>query len=322
MFEEKFKKDLLSNKENIYVAFSGGADSVALLHYCSVLKNSLLQNRSIYAIHINHQISSKSKEWSNFCEDFCNEHDINFISKTISIPKDYSSLESAARKKRYDAFRNIIKNDGALVLAHHLDDRVETLLYRMFRGTGIDGLISFRETVEYKGLRILRPLIAIQKAEILEYVQNHSLIFTEDESNKDLSFDRNYIRHEILPKILHRWPSANLKIADLASFAEENNQLKENYLQDLANHCLLNNQLSISQVNNLDRNSRDEIIRFWIKKSGYALPNKNQLYEIIKVFFQSNPTKNSYVQWSRADENEKGCRIVCNRKMLILEDIL
>ena len=142
-------------------------------------------------------------------------------------------IESEARRLRIEIFKNIVPTSAHLVLAHHLDDRVETLLYRLFRGTGIKGLSTFSDQTKLGTLNIIRPFIKIEKSEILNYLNEYNLAYVEDDTNSDNLYDRNFIRNEIIPMITSRWPKASQKIAELSDFANVENILKEAYLDKL-----------------------------------------------------------------------------------------
>ena len=131
--------NLIDKKNCAYVAISGGSDSAALLYACSLLKKDG-RLVDLKAIHINHNLSTNADLWEKHCIKLCKKLNIELIIENIVIKTDKDGLESAARKGRYDVFSRILKKNEQLLLAHHADDVAETLLLRIFRGTGIDGL--------------------------------------------------------------------------------------------------------------------------------------------------------------------------------------
>jgi len=140
LFDTKAFFDLVDPNKNIFVAFSGGGDSSALLHFCYELRQKKLLCGTLSAIHVNHSLSKNSDEWQQHCQKFCEERDITLKYETIKVDPKKSGLESAARKGRYKIFQETLKPNDQLLLAHHADDVAETILFRLFRGTGLDGL--------------------------------------------------------------------------------------------------------------------------------------------------------------------------------------
>ena len=131
--------DVLSPENKVFVAFSGGLDSTALLFLCNkALKQKKIRN--LKAIHINHNLSENSDNWEQHCESFCKSNNIEFKSFIIEVTKNRSSIESQARQERYKIFESLMDENDQILLAHHRDDVFETILLRLFRGTGVDGL--------------------------------------------------------------------------------------------------------------------------------------------------------------------------------------
>ena len=140
MFDRKAFFDLVDPNKNITVGFSGGGDSSALLHFCHQLNQQGLLRGNLSAIHINHSLHKNSDQWESHCKIFCKNRGIAFKSYVVNIDSKKSGLESAARNARYKIFEEVIKSNDQLLMAHHADDVAETILFRLFRGTGLDGL--------------------------------------------------------------------------------------------------------------------------------------------------------------------------------------
>ena len=313
-FFSKINLDIISDIKELYVGYSGGPDSTALLHY---LKRH--SDIKLTAIHINHGISVQSKKWEQHCSDFCKQNKINIICESIKIEEN-KSIESEARRLRIETFKNIVPASAYLVLAHHLDDRVETLLYRLFRGTGIKGLSTFSEQTKLGTLNIIRPFIKVEKSEILNYLNEYNLTYIEDDTNSDNLYDRNFIRNEIIPMIAYRWPKASQKIAELSDFATVETILKEAYLDRLLCELDVGLGIKLDDLASFKRPIRNELIRYWVRKNGYAVPNKKNINEINKTFIDSQPSKKSTVKWSKSDNSEKPCKIFMKSNHLFIEE--
>ncbi len=201
----------------IGVALSGGVDSMVML-------NLLKENgANIIAINIEHGIrGAQSKRDSRFVRAYCKRHEIECLSFNVDSPayavEQNLSVELAARTLRYQIFDNLLKEKtvDVIALAHHLNDQVETVLMRIFRGTGIKGIRGIIDRVGY-----IHPMLNFTKAEIRDYASAHRIPYKEDATNFDSEYTRNYIRHEIIPHIKSRFPAFEQAIAKLSKAAEE-----------------------------------------------------------------------------------------------------
>ena len=275
---------------------------------------------SLKAIHVNHGYSPESKKWENFCKDFCNNHNIEFTATSIPNLDSTASLEGSFRKARFKIFANIIRTPGVLALGHHMNDQVETILFRMFRGSGPEGISGINEVSIVDEIKVLRPMLKIEKDEIYEYVEKHNLDYIHDHSNDDEQFDRNFIRSRLIPLISERWPAAIKKISDLGELSQQDIEFKNIFLEQRIEELRSESGLNISSLSKLSEIERTYIIRHWIKKNGFSQPNRKTQLEIEKIFFCSQTTSNSSVQWSRADNAQKSCKMFTDKKSLIIKE--
>ncbi|MDO4942615.1 MAG: tRNA lysidine(34) synthetase TilS [Lachnospiraceae bacterium] len=215
------KYNLIKNGDKIVVAFSGGPDSVYLLMGLLDLKKEL--DISLVAVHINHKLQRIAEEHAEFVREFCEEHDvplyyyekdINSYAKQCKI-----SIEEAGRKFRYQKFYEVKKMLGfdSIAVAHHQDDRAETVLYRLARGTGWKGLAGIRAVQN----GIIRPMLEISKQDIVKYLEQAGQKYNIDPSNQDIFYARNRIRHQIIPELKQVNPQAVRHICDLAEQMDE-----------------------------------------------------------------------------------------------------
>ena len=189
----------LDLSKKIYVGFSGGPDSSALLYLLHI--NNI---PNVEAIHINHNISDNSSKWEEHCRKITNKLGVKCHIESVDIKVDGDGLESAARKARYKIFTNYLKKDEQILLGHHSDDVAETFLLRLFRGTGLDGLESLSVKRKVGEGYLIRPLINLPKENILIFLKDHRISFIKDESNFKEDQDRNYLRNNIIPSIEDR----------------------------------------------------------------------------------------------------------------------
>lgn len=214
---------LLDRGDAVLVGFSGGPDSVALLHLLVQLRPRY--NLRLGAVYINHQIRVRAaKMEERFCHKLCDQLGVDFSIAREDIParakRERKGLEETARDFRYETFEQIAKSEKyhRIALAHHVDDRVETVLFRIFRGTGLTGLAG----IPIKRGRIIRPLFDISKQELLAYLRTHRLSWCEDRTNRTLDYSRNFIRNRILPSIRSRLnPAVDRAILNLSETAAD-----------------------------------------------------------------------------------------------------
>lgn len=203
-------------KGKLGVAVSGGMDSMVLLDLCRKVQKKLV------VINIEHGIrGQESISDSDFVQSYCRLCGVEYMRfsfNTLEEMKPGESVELAARRLRYDVFYRLLaeKTVDAIALAHHADDNAETLLMRIFRGTGIHGLIGMGER---KGF--VRPLLSFPHKDIEAYATEHRIPYVTDSTNLVDDCTRNYIRHEIMPKILALYPGAVEAFSRLAENAKE-----------------------------------------------------------------------------------------------------
>lgn len=186
------------NGEKVIIGLSGGMDSVCLFH---ILKDLGV---SLEAVHVNHQIrGEEAKRDEQFVKNLCARYNIPFHGYRYDVPKisreNHLSEEEAGRMVRKEAFARVMKEQGAgyVALAHHGNDRAETFLFHLSRGTGVKGLGSMKPV---QGT-IIRPLLWAERKEIEQYVQEKGYEFVEDATNSQTEYTRNKIRHEIIPAL-------------------------------------------------------------------------------------------------------------------------
>ena len=305
MLDLNIISNYIDKQQVAYVAFSGGIDSVALLYACSVLKKDGRLNE-LKAIHVNHNLSINAKLWEDHCINICKKLDIELIIYNIFIETNKDGLESAARKGRYDVFNKVVKHNEQLLLGHHADDVAETILFRLFRGTGIDGLQGPKPKRKIGEGTLIRPLLKFSKKELLDFITTNKIDYIEDESNKESNQDRNYIRNKIMPLIHERWQNSEKRIQLTSELIQEKLEIFNSLFIEKYATVLVNNQIPLIELKKLKENEAKELFRYAINLNNIAMPSKKVLDEIMKTFYKSNPSKSSIVKWSRSDKEQKG----------------
>jgi tRNA(Ile)-lysidine synthase len=241
----KIIKEYVPKSSFVVLAFSGGPDSVYLLHILLAAQKE--HDFNIVLAHFNHKLrGGKSDLDENFSRNTAKKHDIKFEKGSADIKKisekNKLTIEEAARKKRYEFLRRIKNKYNArfILTAHHLDDNLETFLLNFLRGSGLKGL----KAMKVKGWDLLRPLLYTKKSEILSFLKKKNIKYRTDASNKNINFTRNRIRLKVIPELEKIQPNLNevffrtwkqlVSVNDYmddtaADWIEKNNLKKENY---------------------------------------------------------------------------------------------
>ncbi len=216
--------------KKVAVALSGGSDSMALLHVLN--SNADFYDFSVCAINVEHGIrGEESIADSSFVKDYCNTNGIPLLTFSVDCinyaRENKLSVEQAGRVLRYGCFEQAISQGfcDVIATAHHLSDNAESVLFNLFRGTGLKGLFGIADNVSNK---IIRPLLEVSKDEINEYVKKHNIPFVKDSTNDDDKYTRNFIRLNIIPKIKEIFPQAEKSIMRLSSSVKEDGEFLDN----------------------------------------------------------------------------------------------
>ncbi len=216
------KHQLLNEGQRVIVGFSGGVDSLCLLHALHSLTELRLD---LWAVYINHSLRpAENIREEELLREVGDRLKVRTKTVVLDLParlrQKPQSLQLLAREERYRIFREVAAETGAtrVALGHHLDDQIETVLYRFIRGTGLDGLAGI--PVSRDGL-FIRPLLGVFRSEILEYASGHGLAWVEDSSNRKVIYRRNRLRQELIPQLVAGYnpgfKQAVVRLADLAS---------------------------------------------------------------------------------------------------------
>ena len=199
----------------LLLCISGGIDSMVMLNIFTQLKNEY--NISIFISHINYQIHDNSKKAENLIQSYCECNDINYQINNVQI-NNKSNFEAVARNKRYEIFNSLLISERLkfICTAHHFDDQIETLWMKHKKKAPIT---SFRGILESSN-NIWRPLLDIKKNEILKYARAYNIKWVEDSTNSDMTFLRNKIRIQDIPKIKKENPLLIKELLKLKKIAD------------------------------------------------------------------------------------------------------
>ncbi|PCI80096.1 MAG: tRNA lysidine(34) synthetase TilS [SAR86 cluster bacterium] len=271
----------LASTHKFLIGLSGGLDSVVLLHAMAKLRDQPGTNFQLRALHINHQLQDQAQSWEQYCLSLCARLDVECTSTKVEIAGS-SGIENSAREARYHEFEAALLHDEELLLAHHRDDQMETLLLRLIRGSGTRGLSGIPRNRMLGASRLLRPLLDIDREELQSYAESEQLIWVEDHSNKDEGFDRNYCRHSLLPLIEARWPGYRESWSKSAVLASESEVLiQELAAIDLAESVAESESVvSREKLLALSEPRRRNVLRHWLAGLGAKELGWNQLQQL------------------------------------------
>src|SRR5688572_10729931 len=290
---------LLPGQVRHCVAFSGGADSTALLHALAQLRSDSLQVR---AVHVNHHLQPNADQWAVHAAEVAQRLDVQLqvLDARIAAKKG-ESVEAAARLRRYDLMAGALQPDEVLLTAHHRDDQLETFLLQLIRGAGVAGLAAMPAKARFARSWHLRPLLDVTRAALVDYVRRTGLEWIEDTSNADTRFDRNFLRVQVLPALRERWPGIAANVArSAAHMAEARELLDEIASGDLAD-SRAGTTLQCAALRALDNAHQRNALRYWLRELGFTLPSAARLEEIAVGVLHARPDASPVVRWPAAE---------------------
>ncbi|MGJ5713494.1 tRNA lysidine(34) synthetase TilS [Staphylococcus auricularis] len=236
---------LWRQQDHIVVAVSTGVDSMVLLHQLlTTYRNSY---RQITCLHVNHGLREASPREAQFIEDYCDKRQVPFYVKQLDLSETVAkgiSIEQTAREARYRWFDSMMHdlNADCLLTAHHEDDQLETIFYRLFTGRSTRSSLGIEPLSERNGYQLVRPMLSVPKAHIYHYQQQYDVPYFEDHTNQDNTYVRNDIRNRILPTISENKHLDVTQLLKLKSWHDEQRQaLQQAASTFLKHHATINN---------------------------------------------------------------------------------
>ncbi len=278
--------------QRLMLALSGGVDSVVLLDILAQLRPVLKFQLS--ALYVNHQISPNAPAWGRFCADLCARYEVPFTLESVTLDqRSGESLEALAREARYRVFAR--QDTDFMVLAQHLDDQAETLLLQLLRGAGLKGLSGMADCREQGGA-LIRPLLGASRAVIVEYAGRAGLSWIEDESNRDVAFDRNFLRHDVLPELGKRFPAYRETLARSARHFAETAGLLDDLAQIDARDAIHENRLEVAALRQLSAARAKNLLRYFFDKQGMRMPSAVQLENMLRQLTDARPDARIHIR--------------------------
>ena len=307
-----------------WLAFSGGLDSQVLLHLLVRARERL--PGPLGALHVNHNLQPGAANWAAQCRATATLLQVEYRDLSVQVPMTAGpSPEAAARKARYGALAEALPAGHALLTAHHQDDQAETLLLQLFRGAGPKGLAAMPPASQFAAGVLIRPLLDVGRDALQAYAERHALQWVEDPSNAELGYDRNFLRHAVMPLLRRRWPGCAAVLGRSARHqAETARLLDELGAMDLeAQHegrpnlrggsgpvssdsatttidAVRGTRLSVSGLVRLSAARRANLLRHWLQRLGAAMPSTAVLAHIDRDLLHAANDAQPEVRWGRA----------------------
>ncbi len=263
----------------IFVGASGGLDSTVLLHALAH------QGRTdAVAVHVNHGLHPDADAWQAGCAATAAALGLEFMARPVTV-SGMGSLEAAARAARYAQFAALLDHpDDRLLLAHHRDDQVETVLLRLCQGRGVYGMPRSRRL---GAGRLIRPLLDLPRGVLAAYARHHGLSWVDDPANADLDMDRNFLRHRVLPLLRRRW--ADVDRAVLHAMADQR-RVDQTLLEEL-DEAAGRDSVPRGRVVELPRAEGAALLRVWLGTRGLPLPGRRALDEFVRQLEDAAPDR-------------------------------
>jgi tRNA(Ile)-lysidine synthase len=248
---------------------------------------------------VNHNLRPNANAWATHCSTLAAKLAVPLTVLKVHVPKPRgSSLEASAREARYAALAKALDPGEVLLTAHHQDDQLETVLLQLLRGAGVPGLAAMPDIAPFAAGRLARPLLTRSRLELEEWARAHDLTWIDDDSNTDERFDRNYLRHSVVPLIRKRWPGAGTAVSRTARHAAEARRLLESLALADVERASIGASLSAQRLRVLDADRRRNALRFWIARNGFTVPDTRRLEEIAGPLLDARSDAKPQVRWN------------------------
>jgi tRNA(Ile)-lysidine synthase len=274
----------------IAVALSGGRDSMVLLDALAGLRTQVPV--TVSAVHVHHGLSPNADAWAAFCAAECERRDVALTLRRVRVDRaPGDSLEATARTVRLAALASV--DVDAVALAHHADDQAETLLLQLLRGAGPHGLAAMPAVRAAGGPALIRPLLALPRAALESYARHRGLAWIDDESNADTGLRRNYLRHEIAPRLVAAFPGYPATLVRAAAHNAEAAQLLDELAAldagDTADDGATLDRAALSALAQRSLPRARNLLRWFLRRHGLPPPSTARLAAMLDQFVRAAP---------------------------------
>lgn len=277
-------------QSSIAVGCSGGPDSAALALVARDVCQAM--GRTLTLLHVHHGLQADADTWSQSVRNLAQLLNVSLAEQRVNVDLTLGhGVEGAARNARYAALSDMMRETGSgvLLLAHHRQDQAETVLFRLIRGAGVQGLRAMQAQTVRNGIVILRPWLELDRSEILEIISHfsarHGWSPVQDPSNTDPAYARGVLRTKLIPEIAQYWPQWASNLSRHASQAAETTEI----LNEVADQWLAElepdpngESFSLKKWRLLSPPKQSLVIRRWLDKQGCRMPSHGRLAELLR----------------------------------------
>lgn len=286
----------------LYLALSGGMDSMLMLYVLGQLPEF---KERLTAIHVNHGLSEHALVWQKHCQQACDQLSVLLISKFVVVNVAGRGVEAAARQARYEVFDQELPRDAVLLMAHHASDQAETLMLRLLRGSGLAGLGAMHERraltqVPNDQRVLLRPWLCVSRRAVLATASSLTgVTWIDDESNRDERFDRNWIRHSILPNLKERHPALESRLNATAQRLQSDYRLLQQLIRPFIATAMSScdwpltgaYRLSLNELDKHDHALQEHLVRYWLQLNQCGIPQGDKVWHWLQQCFSAAEDK-------------------------------
>ncbi len=288
----------LDGPAGLCVALSGGLDSTALLAALVERRAAAAPLPPLRAIHVDHGLHQDSARWSEHCARLCASFGVPLENVVVDArPRPGDSPEAAAREARYGALAARLQAGEVLLTAHHADDQLETILLQWLRGGGLRAVAGMPAVAPFASGWHVRPMLAFNRGELHAWARARGLEWLEDPSNTDPRFDRNYLRLEVLPAILRRWPAAAATVGRVAAQATESLEIEAAVAAGDLDAVRDGSTLALARLQQLPGGRRSRALRAWLAGQGVPLPSAATLAALLHDVGAAAPERVPCIDW-------------------------
>ncbi len=280
------------------VAYSGGLDSTVLLH--ALATSSEQHGVPLLAIHVDHGLQKDSEQWAEQCSTAVAALGVEYQSMRVTVDSNSGTgQEAAARDARYAALASLMSPGDWILSAHHQDDQAETLLLNLLRGSGPAGIAGIAALRPFEDGFLARPMLTFSQHSLQDYATQHDLSWIEDPSNSDSSFDRNFLRRDILPRLESRWPELAKRLyrssriaGDTASLLDALAAIDAQALGDRYD------RLRVDVLRSFPVERQRNVLRYALRQLGMATPSAAQLQRVLDEVVAARDDAEPVLKWS------------------------
>ena len=313
--EELYKPLRSLRKKSVYLAYSGGSDSSAMLHAMHSVGL-----KDVQCVYVDHGWSELGQQWKTWCQRQVEKYGYHFTSFSIQARSmEGEGLEDASRKGRYECLSSVLDAHSVMCVAQHADDQAETLLIQLLRGKGVEGLAGMPRSQPLGKGTMLRPWLDVGKDTITQYIHKHSIEYIDDPSNADTHLDRNFIRHHIIPAMKeHRWIQAPKLIARTAEHLQAHLLVQKDWYVMKKKECSVNGQVSVRKLRSMEAPVLSTFIKMWLEDEHDTHPTKLACDLITHSILQKKGGVT--IQWEKGQAFIKGDTIEVQKLNNFSED--